>query len=104
MFKKHHRPNFCSRFKQLYQNQHQKVYLVTFEKKRFPSGSTVKRDELIVFRAPFVLWGLVEVSIVTRALLELGSYNSLLNVKVFIATMGLQRLHLLLLMCIYVEE
>ena len=81
----HNHPNFCSRLKQLNQNQHQKVYLVTFEKKRFPSGSTVKRDELIVFRAPLVLWGSVEVSIVTRALLELSSFH--LNVKVFIATM-----------------
>ena len=58
---------------------------MTFEKKRFPSGSTVKRDELIVFRAPLVLWGLVEVSIVTRALLRNCSFH--LNVKVFIATM-----------------
>ena len=31
-------------------------YLVTLEKNRFPSGSTVSREELIVFKAPFVLW------------------------------------------------
>ena len=72
---KHRRPNFCSRLKQLNQNQHQGPYLVTLEKKRFPSGSTVKRDELIVFRAPFVLWGSVEVSIVTCALLRNCSFH-----------------------------
>ena len=31
-------------------------HLVTLEKNRFPSGSTVSREELIVFKAPFVLW------------------------------------------------
>ena len=34
-------------------------YLVTLEKNRFPSGSTVSREELIVFKAPFVLWIMV---------------------------------------------
>ena len=34
-------------------------YLVTLEKNRFPSGSTVSREELIVFKAPFVLWRMV---------------------------------------------
>ena len=34
-------------------------HLVTLEKNRFPSGSTVSREELIVFKAPFVLWRMV---------------------------------------------
>ena len=34
-------------------------HLVTLEKNRFPSGSTVSREELIVFKAPFVLWIMV---------------------------------------------
>ena len=59
---------------------------MTFEKKRFPSGSTVKRDELIVFKAPFVLWVAAELIISLVFLLVINAIH-ICVVEVFIATM-----------------
>ena len=74
-YKEHYHLHFCSFFKlhnrsliiininrfKFFPNSSN--HLVTFEKKRFPSGSTVKRDELIVFKAPLVLWVAAEIII-----------------------------------------